>query len=150
MWDSLLSAAALERASMAGFSLWKTYIGPMMAAALGYSYADMLLYNVGGALASTAAALVISDRLPRRGRPVVGFDRTLRRALRFWRTRGDTMAAFLSPILLGIPVYVLIARKFRTSRRVVLLRSAASATFWSSGCYFFAAELLQLSGRPLW
>lgn len=150
MWDSLLTAAALERASMAGFSLWKTYIGPMMAAALGYGYAEMLLYNLGGALASTAAALVIGDRLTRRGRPVVGFDRKLRRALRFWRARGDTMAAFLSPIVLGIPVYVLIARKFRTSRRVVMLRSMASATFWSSVCYLFAAEILLLWGRPLW
>ena len=49
-----------------GFSLWKTYIGPLMAALLGYTYWQMLLCNLLPALVSALIVVRADDELRRR------------------------------------------------------------------------------------
>jgi hypothetical protein len=141
-----IDSTALEVLAMMAFSLWKTYIGPLMAAFLGYSYWQMLLCNLGPALLS-ASAVVWADDVLRRRRVVTarGFNRHLRRALRFWRSQGEPVAALLSPVLLGIPVYAFVARRLRTSRRRVLWTVAVVTTFWCSLIYFGAEQAMDLS-----
>ena len=73
--------------------------------------------------------------------------------MRFWRARGEAVAALLSPVLLGIPVYAFVARRLRSSRRRVLGTIALATWLWCTLIYFGAAELLHLAallGVELW
>jgi hypothetical protein len=55
------------------------------------------------------------------------------------------VAALLSPVLLGIPVYAFVARRLRTSRRRVLLTVVVVTTFWCSLIYFGAQQAMDFS-----
>lgn len=139
-------STALEVLAMMGFSLWKTYIGPLMAALLGYSYWQMLLYNLMPAVLSALIVVRADDQLrSRRVGAARGFNRQLRRAVRFWRRQGEPVAALLSPVLLGIPVYAFLARRLRSSQTRVLCTVAVVVFFWCTLLYFSAAEVLELS-----
>jgi len=136
----------LEVLVMMACSVWKTYIGPLMAALLGYSYGQMLLCNLGPALLSAIVVVRVDDvLLRRRVRPPQGFNRHLRRGVRFWRAQGEPVAALLSPVLLGIPVYAFLARRLRSSKWRVLWTVAVATLLWCSLLYFSAAEVLELA-----
>ena len=84
-------------------------------------------------------------RLRRRYRRPRGFNRHLRRGVRFWRAQGEPVAALLSPVLLGIPVYAFLARRLRSSQWRVMWTVLVAALLWTSLLYFSAAEVLELS-----
>ncbi len=134
-------AYLLQALAMFFFSLWKTYIGPLMAAGLDFSYWEMLTYNVGAALISTLGVLFTSDWIfTRRKTEVKGFDKNLRRILRFWRRYGKWGAALLSPVLFGIPTYAFVARRLKDRRRDILLEISVVTFIWCSVLYWLGLQ----------
>jgi len=127
----------LQALTIFWFSLWKTYIGPLMAAGLGFSYWEMLLYNLSAALSSSLAVLYASDLyFARRKSKPKGFSRHLRRALGYWKKYGKWVAIVLAPVILGIPTYVFIARRLKERRRIIMLEIAVITSAWCTLIYF--------------
>ena len=134
-------AYLLQALAMFFFSLWKTYIGPLMAAGIGFSYWEMLIYNMGAAVIATLGVLGTNDWfLARRKTKVKGFDKNLRRILRFWRRYGKWGAALLSPVLFGIPTYALVARRLKDRRRDILMEISVVTFIWCSVLYWLGLQ----------
>ena len=130
------------------FSLWKTYIGPMLAAALGFSYFPMVLINVLAVLASAFLTLWLNDYLlQHHQRPPKGYSKHLRLALRYWKRYGQWGAALLAPILLSIPIFTFIAARLRTPRKTIYLRLSLFTIFWSTIFYVLALEGVVLADQ---
>ena len=135
----------LQALSIMFFSAWKTYIGPAIAAAASFSYWEMLLFNMGAALSSAAATLLVTDFwIARRRNKARGFNKNLRRILKIWRRYGKRTTLFLSPILLGIPSYALLARHFKESRLTIMLELSLITFIWCTGIYWASIEGLVL------
>lgn len=135
----------LQVLSIFFFSVWKTYIGPVIAAGANFSYWEMLIFNMGAALSSAAATLLATDFLitKRQSKPK-GFNKNLRRILRIWRRYGKRTTLFLSPILLGIPSYALIARHFKESRSTIMIELGVITFLWCTAIYWASVEGLLL------
>lgn len=134
-------AYLLQALSMLFFSAWKTYIGPAIAAASNFAYWEMLLFNMTPALCSSAATVYLTDfwMMKRQSKPK-GFNRKLRKVLTIWKRYGKRVTLLLSPILLGIPSYALIARRLK-ERRVVIMADLAIITFiWCTIIYWASRE----------
>jgi uncharacterized membrane protein YhaH (DUF805 family) len=135
----------LQALSMLFFSAWKTYIGPAVAAASNFTYWEMLLFNMGAALSSAAATLAATDFwMARRNTKAKGFNKNLRKALRFWRRFGKRFTLLLSPILLGVPSYALLARRLKETKSRIMLELSLSTFFWCSLVYWASLEGLLL------
>jgi len=136
----------LQILSMFFFSVWKTYIGPLIAVGANFAYWEMLLFNMGPALFSAAASLFIPDlwMAKRKAKPK-GFNKNLRKVLKIWRRYGKTTSLLLAPVLLGIPSYALIARRLK-ERSVRIMFDIAVATFaWCSIIYWASIEGLLIA-----
>jgi len=127
----------LQVLSMFFFSAWKTYIGPLIAVGAGFSYLEMLLFNMGPALGSAAAVLFITDFwMSKRQAKPKGFNKNLRKALRIWKRYGKSMTLLMAPILLGIPSYALIARRLKESRTKIMLELTMATFAWCTLIYW--------------
>lgn len=135
----------LKSMSVFGLSLWKTYLGPALSAPYGFSYAEMLVFNVGAAVLSAAMTLrfrrqlnaLIRQLLPgSAGEP--RFRPELRRYLRFWKRYGFYGVMALTPVLIGIPLGVWISARLGTSKERVMIVVGLSSTIWASAAYFAA------------
>lgn len=128
----------LEAISMFLLSLWKTYLGPIMAAATGFSYTEMLLFNVSAAIISTLKVLYLGDWIfAKRGRKKGHtFNPKLRRFLYFWKKYGFISVAILAPVLIGIPTSTIIAQRLKTPKITIVYAHAITSFFWCSIFYF--------------
>jgi len=136
----------LQILSMFFFSVWKTYIGPMIAVGANFSYWEMLLFNMGPALSSAAAALFVTDLwLAKRQAKAKGFNKNLRKVLRLWKRYGKRVTLLLAPILLGIPSYALIARRLKESRTTIIIELSLVTFIWCSVIYWATLEGLLLA-----
>jgi hypothetical protein len=123
---------------MAVLSVWKTYTGPVLAAFLGFSYPEMLVFNVIPAMFAGSLGWVIGPLIPIwhvRARRLV-FRPRLRRFLRHWRRYGYRSSAFLAPVLIGIPLYTLICQRLKQSRLPTFSWLLLAILLWSSLSYF--------------
>jgi len=136
----------LQILSMFFFSVWKTYIGPLIAVGAGFGYIEMLFFNMGPALASAGTTLLLTDLwLTKRQSKAKGFSKNLRKALRIWKRYGRQMALVLAPILIGIPSYALIARRLKASRTTIMLELTVITFAWCSLLYWAGQEGLLLA-----
>lgn len=135
----------LQVLSMFFFSVWKTYIGPLIAVGANFSYVEMLLFNMGPALGSAGATLFMTDYwTARRQSKPKGFNKNLRKVLRTWKRYGKRVTLVLAPVLLGVPSYALIARRLRASRTTIMLELTAITFIWCSVIFFAGREGLLL------
>jgi uncharacterized membrane protein YhaH (DUF805 family) len=135
----------LQALSILFFSAWKTYIGPIIAAGANFAYWEMLFFNMGAALSSAAVTLFATDIwMTRRQNKSKGFNKNLRKILKIWRRYGKRTTLFLSPILLGIPSYALIARRLKESRTTIMIELSAITFLWCTGIYWASVEGLVL------
>jgi len=126
-----------QAASMYFLSLWKTYLGPLIAAGAGFSYVEMLAFNLSAAISSSTCMLWLTDQwMKRRKTTTTKFNGNLRRALRFWKKYGQSGSVLLAPILIGIPTYALIARRFKTSKRNIIAQISLITFLWCSAIYW--------------
>ena len=137
------------------FSLWKTYVGPSLAAGFGMSYLEAMGYTLLGASVTLFGSLYferqlipLSKRLmrywpSRRTRPALGFNPRLRRALVFYRRYGFWGLMLLTPVLLGLPVGALLALRLGSSRTRVAFTVLFMAFGWSTLSYLLAKNGLE-------
>jgi hypothetical protein len=132
-------------------SLWKTYAGPALSVPYGFSYFEMLLFNISAAMVSGYVILrfnrhintVLGKLLPKRqSKP--GFKPQLRKYLRFWRRYGFYGVMALTPVLIGIPLGVWISARLGTDQTRIMVTLFVLSVFWASLSYFAA-----LSGTNL-
>jgi hypothetical protein len=136
----------LQVLSMFFFSAWKTYIGPLIAVGAGFSYLEMLLFNMGPALSSAAAVLFVTDFwMAKRQTKPKGFNKTLRKVLRIWKRYGKSITLLMAPILLGVPSYALIARRLKESRTKIMLELTAVTFAWCTFIYWAGFKGLLLA-----
>jgi hypothetical protein len=139
-------AYLLQALSMLFFSAWKTYIGPLIAVGAGFSYFEMLLFNMGAALSSAAAALFMTDLwMTKRQAKVKGFNKNLRKALKIWKRYGKSVTLLMAPILLGVPSYALIARRLKESRKKIMFELVVATFIWCSVIYWAGIKGLLLA-----
>ncbi|MFT6122758.1 MAG: hypothetical protein ACJAWS_000334 [Oleiphilaceae bacterium] len=136
----------LQILSMFFFSVWKTYIGPLIAVGASFSYFEMLLFNMVPALGSAATALFMTDLwMAKRQAKAKGFNKNLRRALKIWKRYGKSITLLIAPILLGVPSYALIARRLKESRAKIMFELTAATFFWCSVIYWAGIKGLLLT-----
>jgi len=132
--------------SMFVFSVWKTYIGPLVAVGADFAYWEMLLFNMGPALSSAGATLFITDFwMTKHQTKPKGFNKNLRKILRIWKCYGKRMALVLAPVFIGIPSYALIARRFKMSRTKIMFELTVITFVWCSLIFWAGNEGLLLA-----
>ncbi|MGM0563818.1 MAG: hypothetical protein ACQES2_05755 [Pseudomonadota bacterium] len=135
----------LQGFSVFFLSLWKTWLGPALSVPYGFSYWEMIAWNISGAMVSATVTLhfrrdinaFIRRLLPRRERKP-GFRRELRRYVRFWRRYGFYGVMLLSPVLVGIPLGAWISARLGTPKPRILTMLAIFSVLWSSALYYAA------------
>lgn len=136
----------LQILSMFIFSVWKTYIGPLVAVGANFAYWEMLIFNMGPALGSAGATLLVTDLwMAKRQAVPKGFNKNLRKILRIWKRYGKFMALVLAPIFIGIPSYAMIARRLKTSRTRIMLELTVMIFLWCSVIFWAGNEGLLLA-----
>jgi hypothetical protein len=132
-------------------SLWKTYVGPALSVPYGFSYFEMLLFNISAAMASGYAILRFSSNInyllgkllpKRRSKP--GFKPQLRKYLRFWNRYGFYGVMVLTPILIGIPLGVWLSARLGTGKMRIMVTLFVFCVFWASLSYFAALSGINL------
>ncbi len=135
----------LKALSVFLLSLWKTWLGPALSVPYGFSFLEMIGWNVSGAMLSATVTLhfsrdinaLIRRLLPKKEkRP--GFRKELRRYVRFWRRYGFYGVMFLSPVLVGIPLGAWISARLGTPKPRILLMLSTFSVLWSSALYYAA------------
>lgn len=119
--------------AMALLSIWKTYTGPALAALVGFSYLEMLFFN---ALPAILAGYIgwLTGRYSYwfySSKALGKFRPRLRRFIQSWNRYGNHLMALLAPVLVGIPLYTLIARRIREPHKNTFLLLTASILWWS-------------------
>ncbi|MCW8347017.1 MULTISPECIES: hypothetical protein [Vibrio] len=132
--------------AMALLSIWKTYSGPALAGFVGFSYPEMLLFNVLPALMAGCFGWFIGrysfylyarkNFHPHRPK--------LRRFVAAWKRYGNKTMATLAPVLVGIPLYTLVARRLRQDRVTTFILLSSSILCWS-GLSYSLVNALDLS-----
>lgn len=136
----------LQAFTMYFLSLWKTYIGPLLAAAGHFGYFEMLVFNLGAAVTSIIGTLLLTDFwIAKRTSSNKGFNKNLRRALRLWKKYGKVGSAVLAPILIGIPTYTLVARRLKSTRRSIIIELTLITFAWCTVIYWAGREGLLIA-----
>jgi hypothetical protein len=131
----------LQILSMFFFSVWKTYVGPLIAVGANFSYWEMLLFNMGPALGSAAVTLFITDFwVAKRQAKPKGFNKNLRKVLRIWKRYGKSMVLVLAPVFIGVPSYALIARRLKISRSKIMFELMMITFLWCSLIFWAGHE----------
>jgi len=126
-------------------SLWKVYVGPVLAAAVGFNYFEMLSVILLAVAVSIYLTLRLCEFLARRHqRPAKGYNKNIRFALRYWKRYGQVGASLLAPILLGLPVYVFLADRFKTPKPDIYKALLLWSFFWCSVFYVLTLNGLLL------
>jgi uncharacterized protein Usg len=132
-------------------SLWKTYVGPALSVPYGFSYVEMLLFNVGAAMFSGYVILRFSrhinlllDKLLQKRDSKPGFKPQLRKYLRFWRRYGFYGVMALTPVLIGIPLGVWISARLGTGKTRIMVTLFVLTVFWASLAYYAALSGVNL------
>jgi hypothetical protein len=78
------------------------------------------------------------------------FNAKLKKFLKFWRKRGLIAGVTLAPVLVGIPVYMLLAKRFKTPFATAFVPLVISTWAWCTCFYwllifFDLSEILNLS-----
>lgn len=140
----------LQSLSVFFLSLWKTYLGPALSAPYGFSYVEMLIYNVSPAMLSAWVTLrfsrdinaFISRLLPeKKSKPK--FRPELRKYLRFWKRYGFYGVMALTPVLIGVPLGVWISARFGTHKPRILMTLFVFCVFWATVLYCVASLGIQ-------
>lgn len=128
----------IEALTMFSLSLWKIYLGPIMGVVAGFSYFEVLLFNLSAAVISTIKALYFSDWLFERFKKKKKntFNPKLRRFLRFWKKYGFKSTAILAPVLIGIPTSAIIANRLKITKSTIVYAHTLSSFFWCTLIYF--------------
>ena len=127
------------------FSLWKTYIGPIIAATLGFSFVGMLLPNLLAVVLSTYLSLRLNDYLlNHHQRPPRGYNKNLRKALSLWKKYGKWGAAMFAPVLISLPIYAFIAARLKAQHREIYFLLLLCSALWCSLFYVLALNGLLL------
>ena len=124
-------------------SLWKTYVGPALCVPYGFSFLEMLLFNISAAMISGYVILrfnsqintMLGKLLPKR-KSKPGFKPQLRKYLRFWHRYGFYGVMALTPILIGIPLGVWISARLGTGKTHIMLTLFVFSVFWASLSYY--------------
>ena len=141
----------LQAKSVFLFSLWKTYVGPALSVPYGFSYIEMLLFNVSAAMISGYVVLrfnryinsLLGKVFPKRqGKPK--FKPQLCKYLRFWQRYGFYGVMALTPILIGIPLGVWLSARLGTSKTRIMVTLFVLCVFWASHSYFAALSGINL------
>jgi hypothetical protein len=127
-------------------SLWKTWLGPAVSVVYGFSWPEMLAWNLSGAMLSTTLTLhysrdinaLIRRLLPKR-QDKPHFRKELRRYVRFWRRYGFYGVMALTPVLVGIPVGTWVSARLGTHKQSIMVMMAIFCTFWSSVLFYAAS-----------
>ncbi len=135
----------LQGLSVFLLSLWKTWLGPALSVPYGFSFGEMIGWNVTSAMLSATATLhfsrdinaFIRRLLPKREKKP-GFRKELRRYVRFWRRYGFYGVMLFSPVLIGIPLGAWISARLGTPKIRILLMLGISSVLWSSALYYAA------------
>lgn len=136
----------LQGLSVFLLSLWKTWLGPVLSVPYGFSYWEMIAWNMSAAMLSASVTLhfrreinaFLRRLLPRKDNKP-RFRKELRRYVRFWRRYGFYGAMVLTPVLIGIPVGVWVSARLGTDRLRILLMVAVFCMLWSSALYYLAS-----------
>lgn len=141
----LIDSYLLQALSVIFLSFWKTWLGPALSAAYGFSYWEMITFNVSAAMVSGMVTLhfsrdinaLIRRLLPeKQGKP--RYRKELRRYVRFWRRFGFYGVMALTPGLIGIPLGVWVSARLGTHKLPILGALATFSIMWSSALYFTA------------
>ena len=141
----IIDSYLLQGLSVFFLSLWKTWLGPALSVPYGFSYWEMIVWNMSGAMLSATVTLhysrnintLIRRLLPKR-ESAPRFRRDLRRYLRFWKNYGFYGVMLLTPVLIGIPLAVWISARLGTRKPRILVTLAVSSILWSSTLYYAA------------
>ena len=116
-------------------STWKTYTGPAIAAVLGFSFFEMLLYNF-------VPAILIGFKVWYGGSWFFSLNtkkkqesKKMKKFEELWARFGDRNAALLAPIFIGIPTYAIIAKKLGGSFKATFVNLAFFTLLWCSVFY---------------
>ncbi|MBT7086057.1 MAG: hypothetical protein HN737_07885 [Desulfobacterales bacterium] len=124
------------------FSTWKTYVGPGLSYACGFSYIEMLVFNLGAALTSTVFFLRYSRDIGKRlnrlfpGKNRKRFSPRYRKFIRFWNKYGLYGTMFLTPVLIGIPVSAFFSVRFGTRKIKIIYMVTIFVVLWSTIFYY--------------
>lgn len=141
----MIESYLLQGLSVFFLSLWKTWLGPALSVPYGFSYWEMISWNLSAAMLSATVTLhysrninaLIRRLLPKKeSKPKFRGD--LRRYVRFWRRYGFYGVMLLTPVLVGIPLGAWISARFGTHKPRILVTLAVCCVLWSSAVYYAA------------
>ncbi|MCK5783033.1 MAG: hypothetical protein KAH06_01185 [Desulfobacterales bacterium] len=137
------------------FSTWKTYVGPALSYAYGFSYIEMITYNLGASLFSSFVFLRYSRAINKTISAVFPpkkkkrFNPRYRKYIRFWNKYGFYGTMFLTPVLVGIPVGAFLAVRFGTGKRTIFYMTTVMVVFWSTIFYYLGMLGFDIIGVSL-
>jgi hypothetical protein len=124
------------------FSTWKTYVGPALSYACGFSYIEMLVFNLSASIISTLFFLKYSRMIGNTlsilflKKQKKRFNPRYRKYIRFWNKYGMYGTMFLTPVLIGIPVGVFLAVRFGTRKTTTMYMITLMVVLWSTVAYY--------------
>ncbi|QZT37549.1 hypothetical protein K5X82_01350 [Halosquirtibacter xylanolyticus] len=132
-----MAVLALESLAVFVLSLWKIYLGFAYLAIQGYSLIYACLLN----LSAVAVSVFFTYLLWKQGDKWPFFNRfrthrSYQKAIEFWRRNGAMLTLILSPILIGIPTYVIIALEAKISIKRITISMIFISFLWGILCYY--------------
>ncbi|NME70500.1 hypothetical protein [Flammeovirga aprica] len=121
-----------------GLSLWKVYLGAVIANIIGLNYFQMILLNLSSVLTSSLITIFVGQNISNLiiKKRKSGYNKNLKKVMVLWRRYGFWSAVTLAPVLFGIPTYILIGIRLRESKFSLLVSILISSTIWLTVCYF--------------
>lgn len=113
--------------------------GPLLSIAYDYGFFETIAFTVVGGMIGVFIISALSKRIMiiRRkmrinsSRPKKIFTSRNRRIVKYWRKYGLFGLAFLTPVLISIPIGTFIATKYISNRKKVFVYMFFSIIFWS-------------------
>lgn len=121
------------------FSTLKSYYGSSLSAILEFPYFNFLIINFSGALVSIILSYrfrnLILNLIKRKDKKTNGYSKKLKRSLVFWKKYGIYGIAFISPVIISIPLGVIVSAHFKTSKKMIFTSFSISAFTWMNFFY---------------